>query len=95
MKTVLMKKEAGEFCENKDIAKRIREELLFPALRRNESVTFDFAGVVGATQSFMHALVSDALRRFPEVAFDNIFYKNAAPEVKQIISIVYTYMQQN
>lgn len=29
---ILIIKEAGGFCENKDIAKRIREEILLPAL---------------------------------------------------------------
>lgn len=58
-------------------------------------MTFDFEGVSGATQSFIHALVSEAIRKFPDLVFDNIFFKNTSPEVQQIISIVYTYMQQN
>ncbi len=92
---ILMKKKVGDFCENKDIAKKIRENDLLPALGRNELITFDFEGVSGATQSFIHALVSEAIRKFPDFAFNNIFFKNASPEVRQIISIVYTYMQQN
>ena len=93
METVKMIDKAGEFCENKDIAREIREEVLLPALATGGAVTFDFAGVTGATQSFIHALVSEALRRYPEKAYDNIFYRNASPEVKEIISIVYMYMQ--
>lgn len=89
-----MKTLAGEFCENKDIAKNIRETIIFPALKKNQRITFDFNGVVGATQSFIHALISDSLRKFPDIAFNNLFYKNTSIEVKQIISIVYAYMQQ-
>ena len=94
MEKVDMLEVAGEFCENKDKARKVREEVLLPALEQGRVVTFDFAGVTGATQSFIHALVSEALRRYPDVAYDNIFYKNACPEVKEIIAIVYTYMQK-
>ena len=94
MEKIKMIDVAGEFCENKDIAKGLREKILLPALEKERAVTFDFEGVTGATQSFIHALVSDALRKYPETAFDNIFFKNACPEVQEIISIVYAYMQQ-
>lgn len=94
MQIVFMLDEAGKFCENKDTAKKLREEVLLPILREGGAVTFDFSGVVGATQSFVHALVSEALRQYPDEAFDRIFYKNACPEVREIISIVYAYMQQ-
>ena len=94
METIKMLEEAGEFCENKDIAKRIREENLLPALAKNQAVTFDFEGVTGATQSFIHALISEAIRKYPETIFDNVFYKNTCEDLKEVISIVYTYMQQ-
>lgn len=94
METILMYEQAGAFCENKDIAKKIREEILLPALKEGRAVTFDFSGVTGATQSFIHALVSEALRQYPELVFDRVFYKNTCDDVKEVISIVYTYMQQ-
>jgi len=94
MQTISMVEKAGRFCENKDIAREIREEVLLPALESDEAVTFDFNEVSGVTQSFIHALVSEALRRYPEIAYDRIFYKNACAEVQEIISIVYAYMQQ-
>ena len=95
METVNMREELGiNFAENKNVAKDIRERILLPALAENRAVTFDFDGITGATQSFVHALVSDAIRKYPEVVFDNVFYKNACPDVQQIISIVYRYMQQ-
>ena len=94
METILMHEQAGAFCENKDIAKKIREEILLPALKEGRAVTFDFSDVTGATQSFIHALVSEALRQYPELVFDGVFYKNTCDDVKEVISIVYTYMQQ-
>ena len=86
---------AGDFAENKDIAKDLRERELLPSLAKNQAITFDFENVTGATQSFIHALVSDALRKFSETAYDNIFFKNANDEVQKIITIVYNYMQES
>lgn len=85
----------GEFAENKDIAKNIRTSKLLPALEDNRAITFDFDGVKGATQSFIHALISDALRKFPDVVYDNVFYKNTNEEIQKIITIVYRYMQES
>ena len=90
-----MQEECGNFAENKDIAKKLREQVLLPALKEEKSVTFDFKDVTGATQSFVHALISDAIRKYRDVAFDNVFYKNTNPDIQEIITIVYNYMQQS
>ena len=90
-----MRELVGEFAENKDLAKKLRLEEIMPALSKGDEVIFDFAGVQGATQSFIHALVSDPIRELRDVAFDNLAYKNANDEVREIISIVYRYMQES
>ncbi len=90
-----MRKFVGEFAENKDIAKKMRVEKVMPTLSKHGEVIFDFGGVGGATQSFIHALVSDPIRKFGSVAFDNLFYKNANEDIQEIISIVYRYMQES
>ena len=95
METIKMLDLTGEFAENKDIAKDIRINQLLPALENNRAITFDFDGVKGATQSFIHALISDALRKFPDVVYDNVFYKNTNEEIQKIITIVYRYMQES
>lgn len=95
METIKMLDLVGEFAENKDIARVIRLNQLLPALAEGRAVTFDFLGVKGATQSFIHALVSDALRKFPDVVYDNVFYKNTNEEIQKIITIVYRYMQES
>ncbi|MBQ3306095.1 STAS-like domain-containing protein [Candidatus Saccharibacteria bacterium] len=93
MKKIIMEKEAGRFCENKDIAKKLREEIIEPTIREKEPVIIDFGNVSGATQSFIHALVSNVIREYRDQAFDNLLYKNACLEIQKIISIVYNYMQ--
>lgn len=95
METIKMLELVGEFAENKDIAKDIRVNQLLPALEKNQAVTFDFYGVKGATQSFIHALISDALRKYPDIVYDNVFYKNTNEEIQKIITIVYRYMQES
>lgn len=86
---------AGEFAENKDIAKKLRVEQIMPTLSKGGEVIFDFDGITGATQSFIHALISDPIREFKAVAFDNLAYRNANDDIKEIISIVYRYMQES
>jgi len=90
-----IRNEAGEFAENKDTARRLRTGTILPALRGGGTVEFDFAGVRGATQSFVHALVAEALRRHGDHAMDSLFYKNCNAAIKEIIKTVYEYMQES
>lgn len=86
---------AGEFAENKDTAKAIRINIIMPTLSDGGEVVLDFDGVAGATQSFIHALISDPIRKFRGVAFDNLYYENTNNDIKQVVSIVYRYMQES
>lgn len=92
---IKIKRIAGDFAENKDIAKKIRIEQIMPALLKQNEVIIDFGGVDGATQSFIHALISDPIREFKNIAFDNLIYKNVNNDIREIISIVYRYMQES
>ncbi len=85
----------SSFADNKDIAKRIRIEQIMPALSKEKEVVIDFDGVSGATQSFIHALISDPIREFRDIAYTNLVFKNANDDVRAIISIVYRYMQES
>jgi len=93
MKSISILRWAGSFAENKDIAKELRVKHLLPALESKETVTLDFAGVEGATQSFIHALISDLIRSFGPEALDSIIFKNCNETIKKIIGIVAEYMQ--
>lgn len=94
-KTIKMLKFAGEFIENKDIAKKLRVEVIMPSLSKGYQIIIDFEGVSGATQSFIHALISDPIREYKDVAFENLLYKHANVDIKGIVSIVYRYMQES
>ena len=68
--------QAGVFAENKDVAQLLRVDKIIPALERDEEVQLDFAHVEGTTQSFIHALISDLLRKYGPVVLDKIAFKN-------------------
>lgn len=95
MITINIQDKAGVFAENKDIAKHLRETILLPALADNDELTLDFAGVEGATQSFIHALISEAIRRYGPEVLDHIVFKHCNDTIKQIITIVIDYMQES
>ena len=83
----------GTFAENKDIAREIRLMEILPALEQNETVILNFDGVDSATQSFVHALISDVLRSHGTMILDRLQFKGCSPTIREIISIVVEYMQ--
>ena len=86
---------AGAFAENKDLAREIRLNKIIFALEKNEEVILDFDGVEGATQSFIHALISDVIRKRGIEVLDKIYFKNCNETVRKMISIVVDYMQES
>lgn len=96
MKIIIeIKKLVGEFAENKDIAKEIRVNQIMPTLVDGKMVVLDFSGVSGTTQSFIHALISEPIRRFRDMALEKIEYKNCSGIVKEVIMTVSEYMQES
>lgn len=94
MKIITIFKEAGAFAENKDVARNIRLQEIIPALENHEEVILDFSQVTAATQSFVHALISDVLKKFGNGVLDRISFKSCNDTVKKIIGIVVDYMQE-
>ncbi len=92
MKTIKLLQIVGEFAENKDLAKMIREDQILPNLLEGKKVILNFAGVSSATQSFIHALISDLIRKYDADLFDTLIFKNCSDTVKEIINIVVDYM---
>lgn len=87
---------AGNFAENKDIARDIRLKEITPAFKRDHAeIVLDFEGVTGATQSFIHALISQLLRDYGDVVFTRLLFKNCNEKVQEIISTVADYMAES
>lgn len=91
---IRMREEAGEFGENKDVARRLRIKEIMPALLDGEEVVLDFAGMTGATQSFVHALIVAPMREFEEVFFEKVRFRNCSPTLRQVVQIVSEYTQE-
>lgn len=94
MTEVILLPKTGSFAENKDIAKDIRLNELIPLLENDEDVVLNFEGIDAATQSFVHALISDLLRKYNSTVLDKISFKGCNEKVRKIISIVIDYMQE-
>lgn len=92
MKTVVLFDEVGSFAEDKDAAATIRKNVILPEVSANRSIIIDFKGVTLVTQSFIHALISQALREKGEGALNMITFKRCSPLAKGIIQTVVQYV---
>jgi hypothetical protein len=83
----------GGFAENKDIAAELRENEILPTLRIGKTLVLDFTGITNTTQSFVHALISEAIRENGIDVLDRMSFKSCHDNVKSVIGIVTDYMQ--
>jgi hypothetical protein len=83
------------FVEDKDLAREFRRNQIIPALAAGESIVLDFLEVKYATQSFIHALIGEALKRFGEQALDQIEFRNCSQQLKSVIELVVDYSFAN
>lgn len=95
MKHIKLFKLVGSFAENKDIARDVRIKIIIPALEKNQKVVLDFSNIDSATQSFIHALISDLFRKYNNEILDRIEFKSCNKTIQQIINIVADYMQES
>ena len=95
MKVIRMLPLTDSFAENKEVARQLRVEVLEPALADGKEVQLDFLGVTGATQSFVHALLSEIMRANGADVLDRLSFANCNPPTRKVIQIVTDYMQQS
>lgn len=94
MKRINIRALAGAFAENKDIARDLRLQELLPALERKEDIILDFSRVDAVTQSFIHALISDLIRKHGPEVLDHIEFKSCNETIRKIVTMVVDYMQE-
>jgi|SRR3989344_4642265 len=95
MKEIKIFEKTGAFAGNKDIARDIRLNEILSYINDENKIVLDFEGVESATQSFIHALISDVIRQKTIKVLDRIFFKNCNETIKKIIEIVTEYMQES
>ena len=83
----------GNSAGNKDIAKEIRTKNILPFIKQEDKIFLDFENVNSATQSFIHALISDVIRKEGVKVLDKLLFKNCNDTIQKIIGIVVEYMQ--
>jgi len=93
MMTIEIYNSTSDFAENKDIARNLRIEKIQPELKIGNSVTINFAGVTSATQSFVHALISEVIRVYGVDILEKLVFKNCNSKIQTIIEIVVEYVQ--
>ncbi len=90
---ILIKEFSGNFAENKDVAKQIREKHIKPFLEKNKmtKVVLDFSDVDSSTQSFIHALISGFFQTHKEKSLDLFEFKNCNDAINSLITTVINY----
>ncbi len=95
MITINLHEIVGSFAENKDLARNIRLKDIIPALEKGQDVILDFKNIEATTQSFVHALISDLIRKYGHDVLDRISFKSCNQTTQKIIMIVTEYMQES
>lgn len=95
MKQIKLFALVGSFAEDKDAAAKLRRDVILPLLKKGESLEIDFAGITLTTQSFIHALISQALRQEGEEVLARMKFKNCGIAVRGIIETVVQYVLES
>jgi len=81
----------GGLAEDKDEAKALRIEKVLPALTASRTVVLDFSTVDRATQSYVHALIGEALGRWGEDVLDSIEFRSCSDQLREVVTLVVDY----
>src|SRR5208283_3023653 len=79
------------FVEDKDAARKLRTDIIMPALLANKGVIINLRGVTSATQSFVHALVGEPLQTMGEAVLSRLEFRSCAPQVRSLVELVVDY----
>jgi hypothetical protein len=90
-KSILIEASGNGFAEDKELAKNHRTHTIIPTLTAGGTVVLDFRNVNYATQSFIHALIGEALQRFKERALEQLEFKDCSPQLQSLIGLVVDY----
>lgn len=89
--TITIDSDSNGFAEDKDSARQLRLDQIMPALDAGERVAIDFTGVTHATQSYVHALIGEALNKHGEGVLDRIEFRNCSTALRGVIELVVDY----
>src|SRR5690242_1404146 len=81
----------GPIAQDKDWARQARLDVLLPTLAARVDVRLDFSKTTIATQSFVHALISEAIRTYGEDVLTILEFHGCSPQVELTVKTVITY----
>ena len=82
---------SGPVAHDKDLARDLRKRVILPSVQRGLSVVLDFSQVQLATQSFIHALLSEVFRSVGEDAVGLLEFRGCTAGVRSVIETVAQY----
>jgi hypothetical protein len=88
---IILPEGVNGFYDDKDEARKLRQKKILPMFEHGDRVVLDFSHVTYSTQSFVHALLGEVLKRYGDSALDNIEFKHCSPQVKSLIELVVDY----
>jgi hypothetical protein len=79
----------GIAIENKDLAKKIRDNYLLPALAENKTITIDFEDIVFATDSVLNAMLATPIHQLGLAAYKKIKVINLASDIRVMVDFIF------
>ena len=78
----------GRYAEDKQLAIKLRDKNLLPAIDTGAAVTIDFEHIVSAPHSVLNALLATAVQRLGLTAYKKIKVINASPEIRETVDFI-------
>lgn len=85
----------GNSAEDKDLAKKIRDKYILPALSENKSLIIDFEDIVFAPHSLLNAMLATPIQNLGLSAYLKIRIINAAPEIRETLDFIFRQTLEN
>ena len=79
----------GQYIENKDLAKQIRDEELLPVLAENGILIIDFNNVIFASHTVLNAMLATPINRLGLMAYKRIKVINAASDIRGMLDFIF------
>jgi hypothetical protein len=79
----------GTYAEDKDLAKKIRDEKLLPALAENKTLTIDFENIISAPHSLLNAMLATPIRQLGLAAYKKIKVINVSPDIRVTLDFIF------
>jgi len=83
-----IKNHFGRYAEDKELAIRVRDRYLMPAVDLGKGLILDFDEVISAPHSFLNALIAAPIRDLGMSAYKRIKVINASPEIRETIDFI-------